>query len=190
MVITLRQVRKSYDITCLIVVAALVGDPNLNLVDRDTARDIRHGLHRLLEVIPEEMTQEEMAVLVVHIAADIEFGQLRTAFTAYRLRLTVLLADQRLNTKLTELQIRLDTEQRLAAANKRTRQVHRYITCLNTLNDIVLLALVIQLQILLVERERGLGVVTQVEIQLRTHLTLNTRLNLLVEIEDVVIARA
>ena len=61
-----------------------------------------------------------MAVLVVRIAAQVELRHLCTALTAHRLRLAVLLRDKCLDTELTELQVRLDTEQRLAAANERT----------------------------------------------------------------------
>ena len=42
----------------------------------------------------------------------------------------------------------------------------------------------------MVETERRLGVITEVEVQSRTYLSLNARLDLLVEIEDVVVSRA
>ena len=54
--------------------------------------------------------EEEMAVLVVGVAADVELRQLRAALAAHRLRLAVLLADEGLDAELTELQVRLDTE--------------------------------------------------------------------------------
>ena len=136
------------------------------------------------------MAQEEVTVLIVIISADVEFRHLRTALTAYRLRLTVLLTNQSLNTEPTELQVRLNTKQRLAAANQRRRQIERHVTGFNRLNNIILLTLVIQLQVLLVEGERRLSIVTQIEIELRTYLTLDTGLDLLIKIEDVIIARA
>ena len=184
------EVRKGNNIARLVVVAAFVGDPDLNLIDRESARYIRHTRHRLFVVVAEEMTQEEMSILVVVIAADVELRSLCAALAAHRLRLTVLLRNQCLDLQLAELQVRLDTEQRLAAPNQRTRQVHRYVSGLNRLDDIVLFAFVVELQVLLVEREGGLGVVTHVEVQLLTHLTLDARLDLLVEIENIVVARA
>ena len=143
------EVREGDDVTRLVVVAAFVGDPDLNLIDRESARYIRHTRHRLFVVVAEEMTQEEMSVLVVVIAADVELRSLCATLAAHRLRLTILLRNQRLNLQLAELQIRLDTEQRLAAPNQRARQVHRYVSGLNRLDDIVFLAFVIQFQVLL-----------------------------------------
>ena len=131
-----------------------------------------------------------MSVLVVVIAGHIELRHLCTALTAHRLCLTVLLAHEGLDLQFTEFQIGLDTEQRLTASDEVRGQVHRHVTGLDGLNDIVLFALVVEVEVLLVKGERGFGVVTHVEIQLRTHLTLDARLDLLVEIEDVVISRA
>ena len=56
-----------------------------------------------------------MPVLVVVVTGDVELGGLRAALAADRLRLAVLLAHQGLDTEFAELQIRLDTEQGLAA---------------------------------------------------------------------------
>ena len=57
------------------------------------------------------------------------------------------------------------------------------------MDDIVLLAFVIDFDVLLVEGERGLGIIGKVEIQACTHFTLNARLYLLVKIEDIIVAR-
>ena len=119
MAAALAQVRKGDDVTCLLVVGALVRDPYLDLRDLYAARDIGNGLHRLLVVVAEIMAQEEMAVLVVRVAADVEPRHLCAALAAHRLRFTVLLRYQGLDLQLAELQIRLDTEERLAAADKR-----------------------------------------------------------------------
>ena len=118
MVAVLTEVGERYNVTRLVVVTALIGDPYLDLVDRHTARDIRHALHRFLVVVTEEMAQEEMAVLVVTVTRDVESRHLCTAFTAHRLCLAVLLRNQCLDLQLTELEVRLDTEQGLAAADQ------------------------------------------------------------------------
>ena len=65
------------------------------------------------------MAEEEMAVLVVVVAADVKSRHLRTALTANRLRLTVLLRDQGLDFQFAELQVGLHAKQRLAAADER-----------------------------------------------------------------------
>ena len=128
-----------------------------------------------------------MSVLVVTVARHLEVGHLRAALAAHRLTLRVLLTYQRLHFQFPELQIGLHAEQRLTASNKARVQVHRYVARLNTLDNVILFALVRQFQVLLVERERCLRVVRQVEIQLIAHLTVHAHLYLLVEIEDVVI---
>ena len=106
-----------------------------------------------------------MAVLVVGITTDIEFCHLRTALTAHRLSLTVLLRNQSLDAELTELEVCLDTEQGLTASNERRRQIHRDVTRLDRLDDIVLFAFVIEFEVLLVKGERRLRVVREVEVQ-------------------------
>ena len=128
-----------------------------------------------------------MSVLVVTVARHFEVGHLRAALAAHRLTLRVLLTYQRLHFQFPELQIGLHAEQRLTASNKARVQVHRYVARLNTLDNVILFALVRQFQVLLVERERCLRVVRQVEIQLIAHLAVHAHLYLLVEIEDVVI---
>ena len=86
------KVRKSHNISRLVVVTAFIGDPNLYLVDRYARRNIRRTLHCFLIVVAEEMTQEEMPVLVVVITRDVELRHLCTALAAHRLSLAVLLA--------------------------------------------------------------------------------------------------
>ena len=119
MTAVLAEVSEGDDVTRLVVVAALVGNPNLYLVNRHTAGYVRHGLHRALVVVAEEIGEEEMAVLIVVVAAYVKTRQLRSALAAYRLRFAVLLRDKSLYLQLAELQVRLDTKQRLAAADER-----------------------------------------------------------------------
>ena len=57
------------------------------------------------------------------------------------------------------------------------------------MDDIVFLAFVVEFDILLVEGERGLGVVAHVEVHLLAYFALDARLDLLVEIEDVIVPR-
>ena len=89
----LTEVCEGHDITRLIVCATLVRDPHFDLVDLRTRGDIRNRGHRFLVVVAEEITEEEMSVLVVVVARDVELRHLCTALTAHRLRLAVLLTD-------------------------------------------------------------------------------------------------
>ena len=130
-----------------------------------------------------------MPVLIVFLGTYLELRQLRTALTIHCLALGVLLRNQALNLEFTELQRCLKTKQRLRSAYQRRVQIHRHITCLNRLNDIILLAFVCQFEILLVERERSLRVIVKVEIQARSHLTVHVHLNLLVKVKDIIIPR-
>ena len=129
-----------------------------------------------------------MSVLVVVIAGDVELGHLCASLTADGLRFAVLLADQRLDAELTELEVRLDTEKRLTAPDERVGNIHRYITCLDGLDNIILFAFVVQFEVLLVKGERSFGIVAEVEIEAGTDLTLHAGLDLLVKIEDVIVA--
>ena len=143
----------------MFVVTAFIGDPYLDLIDLRTAGDVRHILHCLLVMLAEEMGEEEMAVLIIGVTADVEFRCLRTALTAHRLRLAVLLRDEGLDLEFTELEVRFDTKERLAASDEGGRQIHRDVTRLDGLDDVVLFAFVVQFEVLLVKGERCLGII-------------------------------
>ena len=136
------------------------------------------------------MGEEEMSVLIVGITADVELRHLCTALTADSLRLAVLLTDEGLDTELTELEVGFDTEERFAAPDKRGRKIHGDVTRLDRLDDVVLFAFVVQFEVLLVKGEGGFCVIGKVEVESRTHFTLDAGLYLLIEIEDVVVACA
>ncbi len=184
----LTKVGKRHDIAGLVVLPALVRHPDLNLVDRYTAGDVGDLRHGVLVFVAEEETEEEVAVLIVGIARDIELRHLCATLAANRLALAVLLADKGLDTQFAELQIGLDTEKCLTARNKGRVQIHRHIPRLNGLDDVILLPLVGEFEVLLIERETGFGIVIEVEIQFIAHLAIDIDLYLLIEIEDVVVA--
>ena len=64
----LTQVGEGNDITGLVVVGTLVGDPYFNLIDSGARGDIWHGRHSILVIVAEEMRKEEVTILIVHIA--------------------------------------------------------------------------------------------------------------------------
>ena len=70
--LALAQVHKSHDVTRLVVVVALVGNPHLDAGDLDTRRDERQPGAPVIIVVTEEMGQEEVAVLVILVALDQE----------------------------------------------------------------------------------------------------------------------
>ena len=128
-----------------------------------------------------------MSVLVVAVTGDIELRHLGATFGADRLTLRVLLADQGLDAQLAELEVGLDTKQRLATTDKRRVQIHRHISCLDGLDDIVFVSLVVELEVLLIKGETGLGVIVEVEVDFLAHFTIDRCLYFLVKIEDIVI---
>ena len=183
------QVRQSHHITCLIIVATFVCHPHLNAVNRHTAGYVGQRLHRLLIIITEIVTQEEVTVLVITIYRHLKVRCLRSSFAANGLTLWVLLWHQCLHAQLAKLQIRLHTKQRTTSAYQTVIQRHRHVTCLQRLYNIILLSLEIQLQVLLIKTERCLCVITHIEVQLIAHFSVHAQLYLLIEVKDVVIPR-
>ena len=128
-----------------------------------------------------------MTILVITIYWYFKICRLSTTFTRNRLTLRVLLRKQCLNLQLAKLQICLHSKQRTTSAYQTTIQIHRYITRLYRLNNIILLTLVVQLQIHLIKAKRRLCIISHIQIQLITHLTIDVHLNLFVKIKYVVI---
>ena len=129
------------------------------------------------------MGEEVVTVLVVLVGIYAEFGGLRAATGVYGLRLAVLLRHEGRGGKFAELQLRLDTEERRGAADERRARGHRHVTGLDTLHDIIFLALVGKFEVLGVEVECGVGVVGHVELHAVADTGLNGGLYLLVEVE-------
>ena len=187
--VVLAQVTQRQNVSRLVVCTAFVRYPHLYSVDRHAARYVGQRLHGGLVVVAEEVTKEEVPVLVVTVNVYLILRHLCAAFAAHTLALRVLLRHQCLHFQLAELQSYLHAEQRLRAADKTAVQIHRNVTAFYRLDNIVLLAFVRKFQVLLVKTERRLGVVVQVEVQLVAYLAVDRRLDLLVKVEDVVVAR-
>ena len=52
------------------------------------------------------------------------------------------------------------------------------------------MSLVVQLQVLLIERETGFGIIIEIEVDFLSHLTVDRCLYFLVKIEDIVVSCA
>ena len=122
--VILAQVGQGYYVSCFIIVATFVRYPHLNTVNGYTACYVWQSFHRLLVVVAEIVTKEEVAVLIVTIYRHFEVRGLRTTFAANGLALRVLLRHQRLHAQLAELQVRLDTKQRTTTAYQTVIQGH------------------------------------------------------------------
>ena len=171
--VVLAQVTQSQYVSRLIVRPAFVRYPHLYSVDRHPARYVRQRLHGGLVVVAEEVTKEEVPVLVVTVNVHLILRHLCAAFAAHTLAFRVLLRHQCLHFQLAELQSYLHAKQRLRAADKTAVQIHRNVTAFYRLDDIVFFAFVCKFQVLLVETERRLGVVVQVEVQLVANLAVD-----------------
>ena len=131
-----------------------------------------------------------MSILIVGIYRYLKTGSLCATLAAYRLALGLLLRHQCLYAQLTKLQVGLHAEQCTTTANQTAIQIHRHITCLQRLDDVVLLSLVVKFDIGLVKTEGCFRVVAHVEVQFVADLTIDIHLNLLVEIEDIIVSCA
>ena len=187
--VILTQIHQRHNVARLVIITALIRNPHLYTIDCHAACYIGQGFHRILILVTEVVTQEEVTVLVITINRHLKTGRLCTTFARYRLALAVLLRQQCLHAQLAKLQIRLNTKQRRTSLYQTAIQVHRHITRLYRLNNIILFPLEIQFQVLLIKAERRLRIIVHIEVQLIAHLTIHTQLNLLIKIEYVIIAR-
>ena len=90
-VVVLTQVTQREDVSCMVVRAAFVGYPHLYTVDCHAASYVRQRLHGCLVLVAEEVTEEEVSVLIVVGYAHLELCHLCAAFAADTLALAVLL---------------------------------------------------------------------------------------------------
>ena len=83
----------------------------------------------------------------------------------------------------TKLKLRLDTEQCSASAYQRRAGGHAHITGLYRLDNIVLGAVILQLDVLAVKVKCRIGIVIHAKFQPVAHRCIHRGLNLLVEVE-------
>ena len=163
--------------------ARLVGHPNLNAVDGDARGDGGQLLHALVVAVAEEVGQEEVAVLVVGIGRELKGGELYATARTYALCARLLLRNDGAQFQFAKLQVGTHAEERVGATNEARRRGHRYVARLEQFDDFILLALVTQFEVLRVKVEGGLTVVVEVHVYLIAHLTVQTKVDFLVEVE-------
>ena len=129
------------------------------------------------------MRQEEVAVLLIVGHVHLEGRRMGAAFRGDTLRRRFLLREDRLQLQPAELHVRADTEQAGGALYQRVVRREGHVTGLHELDDLVLLAVVFQLQVLRVEVEGGISVVVQVHVHLVAHLAVHVQVDFLVKVE-------
>ena len=123
-----------------------------------------------------------MAVLFVVGCVYLERCELLAALRRHRLRRRLLLRGYELQLELAKLQVGAQTEERGSSAHERRVGGERHVASLDELHNLVLLAVVLQLETLRVEVERSVGVVVEVHVHLVAHTTVQTNVYLLVEV--------
>ena len=154
--VVLGQVCKGNNIAGVVGGSVLIGHPHLNAVDTDTAEDIGQLLHVCVVLIAEIMRKEEVAVLIVLVRRKFITGQLHTALAADGLTAGFLLRDDGLHLQLAKLQIGTNAKQGGGTAHQFGVGRQGYITCLQEFDNLVLFALIVELDILVVEGESSL----------------------------------
>ena len=113
-----------------------------------------------------------MSVFFVIGGAELKVGGLCATLAGGAGCGTLLLAEYRLQFQLAELEVCAQTEQTAHTRNQTHVAGEGYISCLDELDDFVLLAIVLQLHVLRVEVEGGFCVVIQIQVYLVAHLTI------------------
>ena len=133
-------------------------------------------------MIPEISGKEEVTVLLIIGNIDFKWSQLYTAPAGNTLGCTLLLRSHHLQFQLTKLHIGSDTKEATGSLDKRRIAGERHITCLNKLDNLVFLAIILQFHVLGIIIQRGIRIIVQVHIHLITHLTIHIEINLLIEV--------
>ena len=126
-----------------------------------------------------------MTVFLVFQAAELKLVGLCAALNGDVLRLALLVGDDGRHGGLAELQFRLHTEQLLCTCDKRAVEREADVTGFQQLDDFVFLALVFQVELVLVVESR-LGVLVNVEVDLVADLGNHVELQIGVEHKVVV----
>ena len=185
----LAQVLQCHQVARLLILAALVGHPHFDAGNRHTRRNIRQFRSKLIIVVAKEVRQEVVTILVVLVHIHGELGSLRPTLGIHRLALGILLRNQTGHGQSAELQLAFDAKQRRATLYQRRPGGHRHITGLDTLHYIILLALVVESQVLGVEVESRVGIVGHIEVHTVAHRSINGGLYALIKIEIGLAAR-
>ena len=129
------------------------------------------------------MGEEEVAVFFIVVGIDLESGGLGTTLRGDACRGRFLLGDDGLQFEFAKLQVGTDTEEGTGTLDERGVGGEGHVARLHQFHNLILLALIAQLDVLAVEVEGGVGVVVQTHVHLVAHLTREVEVDFLVEVE-------
>ena len=95
----------------------------------------------------EEMGDEEVLVLLVLVGPEVKIGRFGAALHGNGLRRAFLAGSNSCDKQVAEFELGLDTKEALAAGNQRAVQRERNVTELHKLQDVILLAVVLELNL-------------------------------------------
>ena len=124
-----------------------------------------------------------MTVGFILVGTNLKTGYLCATLGLNSFTFTLLLREDAGHCQTAEFQRCFHPEKILATGNERTSERQRNVSRFNKLNDLILIATVLQLHLIL-EIEGGFGVVVDAQLHLLTDLTCHIHLNVLVEIES------
>ncbi len=163
----LAQIGEGHDVPVVRVVAPRVGDPHLHLGHLHPTAHRGQRAHGVLVVVAEIVAEKVVLVGLVLVRLDIEVGGLCPARHRDILALALLLAEDGRGREPSELQLRLQAEEALAALDQLPGERQAHVARLDLLDDVVVVPGEIQFHLVL-EIEGGLGVVAGVDLQLVT----------------------
>lgn len=131
------------------------------------------------------MAEEEVLVLLVFVSAEIEFGLLRPARDSDGLRGTLFPGSHRRDKQVTELELRLHTEQTLATRNQGAVQREGDVTEFNQLQNVIFLTVVFEFDLVCLGGGYGqfISGVVQVELDFVTDFGQQVQLDILVKVK-------
>ena len=178
----LAQVGEGYDVSGVGGGGSLVGYPNLHSVDGDASGEVGQFLHPCVVVVAEVSREEEVSVLLIVGHIDLEGCELHASLRRHALRRRFLLRQDGLQLQFAKLHIGAHTEEAAGTADERRVGGERHVACLHELDDLVFLAVVLQLHVLRVVVEGGVGVVVEVHVHLVAHLSVDVEVDLLIKL--------
>ena len=179
--LVLTQVGQCQNVTVVGDGGTDIGSPHFKANNLDVAVDHRQRRHSLVVVVIEVLRDEEVPVLFVFVGTYLEFLCRCAALHLHILGRCLLVAVHSVDGEIAELEFGVDTEQALAALDERRIQRERYIGSLQQLDNIILFALVFQLDLIL-EIKGCLGVPVDVCVEQVADLGVESQLDVFVKV--------
>ena len=182
-VLRFAQVGQGNDVAGVGSGACLVGYPHLYALDGDATGYGGQGAHVLVVGVAEMVCQIEVAVLFVVRYLYLVGCGVGTSTARHALAGRLLLAEDGLQFQFAELHVGAQTEQAAHTWHKAHVGRHGNVASLHQFYYLVLLALVLQFQVLRIVVKGGIRVVVQVHVHLVAHLGIDGHVYLHVEVQ-------